>query len=94
MLAQDGAALTQMLAWLVDQSNADLASIQIPLHPHSPATAALVRVLWQAVAQTWEAAMIYPVNADNTTVLDYCAAVAGGRRPAGLVVWPTAFDVC
>ncbi len=84
-LAADPAAAKAIAGALARR--AGVQTLDLPLHPRSASAAAL----GTATAQAWEAGMacaLLPGALD-----DLLAAQAAGARPAGRIIWPTAFDL-
>lgn len=84
-LATDAAAARAIAGALARQ--AGVRTLELPLHPRSASAAAF----GTAIAEAWDAGMACPLIAGALD--DLLAAQTAGSRPAGRIIWPTAFDL-
>ena len=63
--------------------------VDLPLHPLSASVGAFPNA--EVSAQTWEAAMVYPLQ--PSLFETYYEQVKAGKRASGRVIWMVAFDI-
>lgn len=104
VLAQDGAAMREVLGHLAAIGAAGrlgaaepLAAepLSLPLHPASRAVLELLPVPYEAETSVWDAGMLRLFGGAAFEAGEaYIKEVTEGTRLPGLVIWPSAFDVC
>ncbi|WP_274361936.1 GNAT family N-acetyltransferase [Paenibacillus thermotolerans] len=110
VLAQDGGAMAELLGHLaalgVDADgrvagpagaagSREPGPLYLPLHPGARAVRELLRMPYEAETNVWDAGMLRVFGegtAEEAAV--YMKEVKEGIRLPGLVIWPSAFDVC